>query len=221
MGGRSWTAARQAARDAASAWSRSRSGAPTAGVRASQSHTGALAGANEVWDAAFRRCGAIVAEDMQHLLDVGVALDALAGCGRPAVGVVSMSGGAAALMADRAARGGARASAPSSGTAREPARRASRLRRHRQPGRLRRRLRRPRTRSNDVRAHDRSGARDRHRRAVHRPDPGVRRPARGAGWRGSPPRSASRCWSPGSALRRACLAELRARGVPPTTIPRE
>jgi len=81
-------------------------GRTAAGVRASASHTGALAGTNEVWDAGVRRAGVLVANDMQHLLDVGIALDAWAGDVGNRVGVVSMSGGAAALMADRAAESG-------------------------------------------------------------------------------------------------------------------
>jgi len=81
-------------------------GRTAAGVRASASHTGALAGTNEVWDAGVRRGGVIVANDMQHLLDVGIALDAWPGEVGSRIGIVSMSGGAAALMADRAAESG-------------------------------------------------------------------------------------------------------------------
>ena len=104
--GRAFVEAARAARDNGKRVVAIKVGRTAAGVRASQSHTGALAGANEVWDAAFRRCGTLVAEDMQHLLDVGVALDAWPAAVGPRVGVVSMSGGAAAVMADRAAQAG-------------------------------------------------------------------------------------------------------------------
>jgi acetate---CoA ligase (ADP-forming) len=81
-------------------------GRTEAGVRASRSHTGAMVGTSEVWEAAFRRCGALVADDMQHLLDLGVALDCWPVAAGSRIGVVSMSGGAGALMADRAAEAG-------------------------------------------------------------------------------------------------------------------
>jgi acyl-CoA synthetase (NDP forming) len=81
-------------------------GRTDAGMRASRSHTGALAGSARVWDAALRRGGVIAVDTMQQLLDVGIALDAWPGDVGPRLGVVSMSGGAAALMADRAAEGG-------------------------------------------------------------------------------------------------------------------
>ena len=73
------------------------------GRQAARSHTGALAGSDEAWDAALRRAGAIRADGPRQLLDVGLVLSQPA---RPAgnrVGIVSMSGGAGVLMADRAA----------------------------------------------------------------------------------------------------------------------
>jgi acetate---CoA ligase (ADP-forming) len=81
-------------------------GRTAAGERSSQSHTGALTGSSELWEVAFRRAGVIRATDMSQLLDAGVALDAWPrGAGRR-IGIVSMSGGAGALMADRAAEAG-------------------------------------------------------------------------------------------------------------------
>ena len=81
-----------------------RVGATDVGRRAATSHTGAMAGSAEAWEAAFRRAGALTAHSPRDLLDLG---SALAGPRRPAgarLGIVSMSGGAGALMADRAAQ---------------------------------------------------------------------------------------------------------------------
>jgi acetate---CoA ligase (ADP-forming) len=104
--GRGFVDAARLAREAGKRVAAIKVGRTDAGVRASQSHTGALAGSSELWDAAFRRAGVLMAEDMQHLLDIGVALDGCAVAAGRRIAVVSMSGGAAALMADRAAQAG-------------------------------------------------------------------------------------------------------------------
>jgi acyl-CoA synthetase (NDP forming) len=77
-------------------------GRSDAGKLAAQSHTGAMAGNEEAWDAALRRAGAIRASSPSNLLDIAMVLE---GSPRPAgnrLGIVSMSGGAGVLMADRA-----------------------------------------------------------------------------------------------------------------------
>jgi acyl-CoA synthetase (NDP forming) len=75
-------------------------GASAAGAAASAAHTGKLVGSDSVYSAVFRRFGITRAESVEQLLDFSMAL---AGGRRPAgqrVGVVSISGGAAILMAD-------------------------------------------------------------------------------------------------------------------------
>ena len=104
--GRAFVAAAREARQQGKRVVAVKVGRTDAGIRASQSHTGALAGTNEVWDAAVRRAGVIASDNMQNLLDVGIALDACSLNVGTRIGVVSMSGGAAALMADRAAESG-------------------------------------------------------------------------------------------------------------------
>lgn len=73
-----------------------------AGSRAAASHTGSLAGEDRVFDAVLRQHGAIRARNEEQMLD---AVDVLASCELPAgsgLGIVTMSGGAGVLMADRA-----------------------------------------------------------------------------------------------------------------------
>ncbi|NYZ13924.1 acetate--CoA ligase family protein [Azospirillum sp. RWY-5-1] len=74
-----------------------------AGARAAASHTGSLAGVDAVFDGAVRAGGMIRARNEEHMLDIVEAftgLDALpAGRG---LGLVTQSGGAGVLMADRA-----------------------------------------------------------------------------------------------------------------------
>ncbi len=73
-----------------------KSGRTGPGARAANSHTGALAGQNEVWTGMLRQVGALVAHDMDELLDLLVAcryvpktagrrMAILAGPGGPAV----------------------------------------------------------------------------------------------------------------------------------------
>ncbi len=79
-------------------------GQSDAGLRAALSHTGALAGAARVYEAAFRRSGVRTVQDVRSLLDIAVAVPGqrpVAGCG---VGIVNMSGGAGVMMADACSR---------------------------------------------------------------------------------------------------------------------
>ncbi len=79
-----------------------KAGRTTAGRRAASSHTGSLAGADEVYAAVFRRCGVIRAAGVEELLDL---CDAFAHLGAPAgrrVAIVTNSGGPGILAADRA-----------------------------------------------------------------------------------------------------------------------
>ena len=73
-----------------------------AGARAAASHTGSLAGEDAIFDGVVRQLGLIRGRNEEHMLDVVQALaytDLPAGRG---VGIVTQSGGAGVLMADRA-----------------------------------------------------------------------------------------------------------------------
>ena len=73
-----------------------------AGARAAVSHTGSLAGEDHVFDGLARQAGILRARNEEHMLDV---LSALV-CNPPATGsglaIITQSGGAGVLMADRA-----------------------------------------------------------------------------------------------------------------------
>jgi acetyltransferase len=78
------------------------------GARAAATHSGVLAGADEVFDAAIRRAGMLRVE---NLLDLFVAVETLARGQRfdgDRLMIVSNGGGAGVLAADAAALGGAR-----------------------------------------------------------------------------------------------------------------
>jgi len=74
----------------------------TAGARAAASHTGALAGSDRVYAGVFRQKGILRPSDEEALLDLAAAFSL---CRLPAgrgLGLVTQSGGAGVLMADRA-----------------------------------------------------------------------------------------------------------------------
>ncbi|MDX1690698.1 MAG: acetate--CoA ligase family protein [Acidimicrobiia bacterium] len=76
-------------------------GASDAGRAAASSHTGALAGNDDAYAAAFRRLGVVRAEDERHMLDVLDTFDTWYRFPRGRrVAVVSMSGGAGVLLCD-------------------------------------------------------------------------------------------------------------------------
>lgn len=80
-------------------------GRSAAGVRAAQSHTGAMVGSPQVYEAAFRRAGVLAVNDVRTLLDMAVALPGqIRPCG-PRVGILSMSGGAGVMIADSCSAG--------------------------------------------------------------------------------------------------------------------
>lgn len=77
-------------------------GRSMAGARAAISHTGSLAGADAVFDGAIRGSGIIRARNEEHMLDL---VEAFANCALPGgsgLGIITQSGGAGVLMADRA-----------------------------------------------------------------------------------------------------------------------
>ncbi len=73
-----------------------------AGERAAASHTAALAGEDAVFDGVARQAGIIRARNEEHLLDL---VEAFSSCALPkgkGIGLITQSGGAGVLMADRA-----------------------------------------------------------------------------------------------------------------------
>jgi len=77
-------------------------GRTTAGARAAASHTGALAGTDAVFDGVIRGLGITRARNEEHMLDI---VEVLTACTLPqgrGLGIVTQSGGAGVLMADRA-----------------------------------------------------------------------------------------------------------------------
>ncbi len=85
-------------------------GRSEAGRRAAGSHTGSLAGAFDVYRAAFDRAGVVLAEETEEFFD---AIEALvtAGEARPAaphVAIITVSGGPSVVAADAAERAGLR-----------------------------------------------------------------------------------------------------------------
>jgi len=77
-------------------------GRTSAGARAAASHTGSLAGEDAVFAGIARQHGIVRARNEEHMLDL---VEAFAYCALPAgpgLGIVTQSGGAAVLMADRA-----------------------------------------------------------------------------------------------------------------------
>ncbi len=92
-------------------------GRSESGARSAVSHTGALAGADEVYDALFRQLGIIRAQTFADLLDIPAALAQ----GRPMKGkrvaIVTSTGGAATVVADNVGLSGLEMPAPDSDTA--------------------------------------------------------------------------------------------------------
>jgi acyl-CoA synthetase (NDP forming) len=78
-----------------------RAGRSATGARATAAHTGALAGANDAYEAFFRRCGVIEVADMDAFVQMGVLATTLRGRPkRPGIAVVGVSGGGVAHVAD-------------------------------------------------------------------------------------------------------------------------
>lgn len=77
-------------------------GRSDAGARAAASHTGSLAGADAVFDGIAQQYGVLRARNEEHMLDMA---EVLAACTLPegkGIGIITQSGGAGVLMADRA-----------------------------------------------------------------------------------------------------------------------
>lgn len=93
-----------------------KAGRVPAGARAAATHTGALAGGDDVFDAAARRAGMLRVGTLQELFD---AAETLARARRPAgerLAILTNGGGAGVLAADALAAGGGRLAELSSST---------------------------------------------------------------------------------------------------------
>lgn len=77
-------------------------GRSKAGARAAASHTGSLAGEDAVFDGVIRQHGVIRARNEEHMLDLVEGFTCCELPRGPGLGIVTQSGGAGVLMADRA-----------------------------------------------------------------------------------------------------------------------
>ena len=69
-------------------------------VKAAQSHTGSLAGSNEVWEAALRQAGVISASSLEEMVDFTRAFCLLPPLSNPNICVATFSGGTAIMALD-------------------------------------------------------------------------------------------------------------------------
>ncbi|MFH1060462.1 MAG: acetate--CoA ligase family protein [Pseudomonadota bacterium] len=79
-----------------------KSGVTSAGARAASSHTGALAGADAAYDAAFRQCGVMRVRTMRELFSLALALAHQPLPAGPGLGILTNSGGPGIICADAA-----------------------------------------------------------------------------------------------------------------------
>jgi acyl-CoA synthetase (NDP forming) len=91
-------------------------GRSDSGARAATSHTGALAGADRVYDALFRQYGVIRAESFTDLLDIPAALAAGRRMKGDRVAILTSTGGAGTLLADNCGLAGIEVPAPDEAT---------------------------------------------------------------------------------------------------------
>lgn len=78
-----------------------KSGRVAEGARAATSHTGALAGADIVYDAAFRRAGMLRVNEVEELFDAAATLARMSPPRGSRLGIVTNGGGAGVLATDR------------------------------------------------------------------------------------------------------------------------
>ena len=86
------------------------------GARAATSHTGALAGADVVYDAAFRRAGMLRVDEAEELFDAAATLARMSSQRGNRLAIVTNGGGAGVLATDRLIEEGGRLSSLSSDT---------------------------------------------------------------------------------------------------------
>ena len=83
-----------------------KSGITAAGARAASSHTGALAGADAAYEAAFKQCGVLRAGSIKELFNLAQSLARQPLPNGPAIGIVTNSGGPGIIAADTAEQNG-------------------------------------------------------------------------------------------------------------------
>ncbi len=77
-----------------------KAGRSAAGARAAASHTGAIAGSDEIYDAAFKQSGVIRARDMEEFFDMGKALAMQPPAFGRNIGVLTDAGGPGIMAVD-------------------------------------------------------------------------------------------------------------------------
>jgi acyl-CoA synthetase (NDP forming) len=77
-----------------------KSGRSSAGARAAASHTGAIAGSDKVYDAAFEQCGVIRAHSMEEFFDIGKALAMQPPAKGRNIGILTDAGGPGVMTVD-------------------------------------------------------------------------------------------------------------------------
>jgi acyl-CoA synthetase (NDP forming) len=78
-----------------------KSGKSAAGARAAASHTGAIAGSDQIYDAAFAQVGVVRANDMEEFFDVGKAFALQPPAAGPKVAILTDAGGPGIMAVDR------------------------------------------------------------------------------------------------------------------------
>jgi acetate---CoA ligase (ADP-forming) len=77
-----------------------KSGRSSAGARAAASHTGAIAGSDKIYDAAFQQSGVIRARDMEEFFDMGKALAMQPPALGKNIGILTDAGGPGVMTVD-------------------------------------------------------------------------------------------------------------------------
>jgi acetyl coenzyme A synthetase (ADP forming)-like protein len=77
-----------------------KSGRTVAGARAAASHTGAIAGADYIYDAAFAQTGILRAKDMEEFFDAGKALAMQPPAAGKSIAIITDAGGPGIMAAD-------------------------------------------------------------------------------------------------------------------------
>jgi len=77
-----------------------KSGRTEAGARAAASHTGAMAGSDRIYDAAFAQTGILRAKDMEEFFDAGKALAMQPPAAGKNIGIITDAGGPGIMAAD-------------------------------------------------------------------------------------------------------------------------
>lgn len=75
-------------------------GRTKAGARAAASHTGAMAGSDQIYDAAFAQTGILRASDMEEFFDIGKALSMQPPAAGKNVGIITDAGGPGIMTVD-------------------------------------------------------------------------------------------------------------------------